>query len=56
MMHISYIFDTSFPKIKGAVCSFGKDILIRRERSSLTDFFLYLNKLDKPTPFIFMTE
>ena len=33
---------------KGALCSFGEGILIRREKSPLTDF-LWLNKLNKHT-------
>ena len=38
-------------------CRSGKEILIRRESSSLTDsFFLCLDKLNKQTVFIFFTE
>ena len=38
---------------KGALRSLGEDILIRREISSLADYFLCLNK---QTLFVFMTE
>ena len=40
---------------KGALCHFEEDILIRKW-SSLTDFFLCLNKLGSQTLFVFMTE
>ena len=38
-----------------ALCSFGDDVLIRRERSSVTDFsYAYTNH--KQTLFVFMTK
>ena len=41
-------------QIKGALCSFEKSVLVRGERSSLTDFFFKC--LNKQSLFIFMTE
>ena len=40
--------------LKGALCSFGKDILFR-ERSSFSYFF-FLNKLNKQTLFLFSQQ
>ena len=41
--------------IKGALCSFGEYILVRRERSALTDFF-YVKTNQINTLFVLMTE
>ena len=41
--------------IKGALYSFGEQVLISRETSSLI-FYLGLNNLNKQTIFVFMTE
>ena len=40
--------------VKGALCGFREEILMRRERSSLSDyFFLKLNKLNENKLFLF---
>ena len=45
-----------FLKVHVSACSFWVKHLIRRERSSFADFFLCLNKLNKQTLFVVMTE
>ena len=43
--------------VKGAVCGSGEEILIRRERPSLTlDFFVPKKNKTKQTVFVVMTE
>ena len=42
--------------VKGTLCSFGENILIRRQISSLTEISLCPNKSNKQTLFVIMTE